>query len=168
MNVKGETPYFKIHGFNRMKCTPNSLTSESGITPDSISIAVENLVLKRNSLSFSYKLFRTSEEYLKPPYKLFVVAYLNLGVMSRKVHKDSLHFRSTDVNIEETEFTNANINFLDTLSYVDIPELNKLYFFIAAVKNFPEKNSFEWSSSFVKSFDVASLGNKWYEGIELK
>lgn len=168
MKVNGKTPYFKIHGYNRMKCTVDSLTKETGITPVSISISVENLLLKRNTLSFSYKLFRTSDEYLKPPYKLFIVAYLNLGFMSRKVHKDSLHFLTTDIEVEDTEFTNVNITFLNTLSDVDIPALNKLYFFIAAVKTLPEINNFEWSSSFVKAFDVSSLGNKWFDSIEIK
>ena len=168
LDVKGDTPYFKIHGYNRTKCTHNSLTDKNGITPDSINLSVENLILKRNILSFSYKLYRTTEDYLKPPYRLFVAAYLNIGAMSQKLNNDSFHFQSVEINKEDSDLIDVNINFLEALSDVDIPELKKLYFFIAAVKYIPENNKYEYSSSFVKSFDISAFEKDWYTTTELK
>lgn len=166
LNIKGDTPYFKIHGFNRTKCNHNSLTDKNGITPDNITLNVDNLVLKRNVLSFSFKLFRTSEHYLKPPYRLFVAAYLNIGPMSQKLNNDSFHFQAVEINEKDSDL--LNVNFLEALSDVDIPKFKKLYFFIAAVKYIPENNSYEYSSSFVKSFDVSDFDKDWYNSTELK
>jgi hypothetical protein len=168
VDIKGDTPYFKIHGYNRMKCTHDSLTDKNGITPDNITLTVENLFLKRNALSFSFKLYRTSDSYLKPPYRLFAVAYLNIGTMSMKLNDDSFHFKTVDINEEDSDFTNVNISFLEALSDVDIPEYKKLYFFIAAVKFIPENNNYEWSSSFFKSFDISNLSTDWSNTTELK
>ncbi|MCX6158317.1 MAG: hypothetical protein NTY74_10110 [Ignavibacteriae bacterium] len=167
IDIKGSSPYFKIHGFNRMKCTVNSLTEENGITPDSITLSVENLVFQRNSLSFDYKLYRKSEPYLQPPYKLYVAAYLTIGALSRKVRENSLHFRLTDINQEGTDFTSVSIDFLEALAEDDIPKLKNLYFFIAAVKKIPGEEKYEWSSSFGKIFDVAKFEKGWYNSIEL-
>ena len=167
IDIKGASPYFKIHGFNRMKCTPVSLTEENGITPDSITLSVENLAFQRNTLSFEYKLFRKSESYLQPPYKLYAVAYLTIGTLSKKVRKDSLHFRTADIEEEGADFTHASIDFLEALAEKDIPKLKNLYFFIAAVKKIPPEDKYEWSSSFGKIFDVSKLEKGWYNNIEL-
>jgi hypothetical protein len=168
IDIKGKAPYFKIHGYNRTKGTPTSLTEKNGITPDSITLSVENLVFKKNTLSFDYKLFRKSESYLKPPYKLYAVAYLTIGTLSKKVRDDSLHFRTADIEEEGTDFTHASIDFLEALAEEDIPKLRNLYFFIAAVKKIQGEDKYEWSSSFGKIFDVSKLEKGWYNSFEIK
>lgn len=168
LQVKGSSAYFKIHGFNRMKCVVDSLTEDNGITPSGINIGVEDLSLNKNTLSFKYKLFRTYEGYLELPYKLFVAAYLNIEPMSLKEHDCVSHFRVIEVENESEGYTEINVDFIESLSENDIPDLNKLYFFIAAVKKIPGRSAYEWSSSFTKSFDVSNLEKGWYKSIELK
>lgn len=168
MDIKGKSPYFKMFGWNRNKSANNSLTENNGITPDSISLSVDSLTLNKSTLSFKYKLFRTSNSYLKLPYQLYVVAYLNIGEMSQKLHDDVSLLQIVNVEKETEEFTQVEVKFLDTLSDDSIPKYKKLYFFIAAVKKIPEKNKYEWSASYFKVFDIANLKKGWYNSVEIK
>ena len=168
LQVNGSSAYFKIRSFNGIKCNVDSLTESNGITPDGIKIAVEDLSLNKNTLSFKYKLYRTYEGYLVLPYQLFVAAYLNIEPMSLKAHNCISHFRVQDIAEESNDYTEIKFDFLESLAFDDIPELNKLYFFIAAVKKIPGRTGYEWSSSFVKSFDVSDFEKGWFNTTVLK
>lgn len=168
INIKGSSAYFKLHGFNRMRCSVDSLTQDNGITPSGINIGVEDLSLNKNTLSFKYKLFRTYEGYMELPYKLFVVAYLNIEPLSQKEHNYVSHFRSLEIAEESVDYNPVKVEFMESLADKDIPELKKLYFFIAAVKKIPGRSAYEWTSSCSKSFDVSDIDKGWYNTIEIK
>ncbi|MFZ4591183.1 MAG: hypothetical protein ACOYN6_09315 [Ignavibacteria bacterium] len=168
INIKGSSAYFKLHGFNRMRCSVDSLTQDNGITPSGINIGVEDISLNTNILSFKYKLFRTYEGYMELPYKLFIVAYLNIEPLSQKEHNYVSHFRSLEIAEESEDYNQVKVEFMESLADKDIPELKKLYFFIAAVKKIPGRSAYEWSSSFVKSFDISTFEKGWYNSFELK
>ena len=168
LQMKGSTAYFKLLAFNRMKCTFDSLTNDNGITPPGINISVEDISLIKNSLSFKYKLFRTYEGFIELPYKLFIVAYLNVEPMSQKEHSCVSHFRSLDVSEESDDYTDVNVDFMESLASDDIPDMKKLYLFIAAVKKIPGRTAYEWSSSFMKSFDISTYEKGWFNSTTLK
>jgi len=168
MTVNGDSTYFKLHGWNRTKCTVDSLTEKNGITPEGIPISVESLSLNKNTLSFKFKLLRTYKDYLLPPYQLYIVVYLNLGAMSKESHSDSSHLKIIDINIDSEDYTEVTLDFMDSLADSDIPDLNKLYFFIAAIKRVPGRVGFEWSSSFVKFFFITQLTKDWYNSTNIK
>jgi hypothetical protein len=168
MNIKGSSAYFKLHGFNRMRCTFDSLTQDNGITPIGININVEDLSLNKNTLSFKYKLFRTYEGYMELPYKLFIVAYINIEPLSQKEHNYVSHFRSLDIQVESEDYNHVKVEFMESLADNDIPEMKKLYFMVAAVKKIPGRIAYEWSSSFVKSFDISTFEKGWYNSFEIK
>lgn len=168
MTVTGQSAYFKIHGWNRTKCSVDSLTEKNGITPEGIPISVESLTLNKNTLSFKFKLLRTYKDYLLAPYQLYVVAYLNLGAMSKESHSDFSHLKIVDISDDNDDYIDVSFDFMDSLAMNDIPNLNKLYFFIAAVKRVPGRVGFEWSSSFVKEFFVTQLKKEWYNSTRIE
>jgi hypothetical protein len=165
--VTGSSPYFKLHSFNKQKCNTDSLTQYNGITPDGINIDVKSLSLNKCTFSCKYKLYRTYDGYLELPYKIFVVAYLNIEPMSLKKHNCASHFRFVDITEESEDYTDIKLDFLESIAKNDIPEMKKIYFFVSAVKKIPGKTAYEWSSSFVKSLDISDFESGWYKSTEL-
>ena len=67
VDIKGNTPYFKIHGFNRMKCTVNSLTENNGITPDGIILTAE-----KDTVMVEYAMHGISNKIFVSKYQLYL------------------------------------------------------------------------------------------------
>ncbi|MFA5012220.1 MAG: hypothetical protein WC644_09760 [Ignavibacteria bacterium] len=165
-NVKGSSPYFKVHSYNRTKCTHKGLTEKNVITPDSIPISVENLVMRKDTLSFSFKLFRKNNDYLSAPFSLFICAMLTNGIIPSNIDGVYADFLYKDITEEISEYTEVQITFNSRLSEFEIPNFKELYIFIAAAKKIDD--SFEWSSTYTKMFDISAFNNKWYLDSEIK
>ena len=165
-NVKGISPYFKVHSYNRTKCTHESLTEQNAITPIGIPIVVENIMLNKNKFSFKYKLYRKFDDYLSTPYSLYVYTFLNDGAIKSDMGGAYEEFKIVEIRDENSEFTEVEVNLPDRLNEIEIPLFNYLYFFIAAVKK--TNGDYEWSSTFTKLFDISSFGKKWYIDNEIK
>ena len=158
--VKGISPYFKVHSYNRTKCTHEYLTEQNAITPNGIPITVENTMLNKNILSFKYKLYRKFDDYLSAPYSLSVCTFISNGVIKSDLSGVDGDLKIIEVTDESPEFTEIELTILDRIIELDIPMFNYLHFFIAAVKKTNE--GYEWSSTFTKMFDISGFGNKWY------
>lgn len=159
-NVKGISPYFKVHSYNRTKCTHEYLTEQNAITPDGIPITVEDTMLVKNKLSFKFKLYRKFDDYLSTPYSLYVCTFISDGVIKSDLGGVDEELKIIEVTDENPEFTEVELNVTNRIIELDIPEFNYLHFFIAAVKK--TNDEYEWSSTFTKMFDISGFQNKWY------
>ena len=164
--VKGSSPYFKVHSYNRTRCTHKGLTENNVITPDSIPISVENLILRKDTLSFSFKLYRKNNDYLASPFSLYICSLITKGGIPSDLSGVYEDFYIVNIAEEISEYTDVNVNINKRLSDIEIPNSKFLYIFIAAVKKLD--GSFEWSSTFTKMFDISAFNNKWYLDSEIK
>lgn len=164
--VKGSSPYFKVHSYNRTRCTHKGLTENNVVTPDSIPISVENLILRKDTLSFRFKLYRKNTDYLSAPFSIFICAMLTNGIIPSDLSGVYEDFYIVNIAEEISEYTDVHVAITNRLSEIEIPNSKLLYIFIAAVKKL--EGSFEWSSTFTKMFDISSFNNKWYLDSEIK
>lgn len=157
MKVKGTSAYFKMHGYNRMRTDRDGLTEFNSITPGGIHIDVNSLVLTKNNISFKFKLSRKFDDYLIPPYNLFVYAYINYGLSSKGIRSIDSFLEIIPVNAEDDGYTEINSKIFNGTSPKHFLQYNNLFIFIAAVKKVKSKEGYEWSSSFFKEFDLKEI-----------
>lgn len=84
--------------------------------------------MQKDTLSFSFKLYRSDDDYLSAPFTLFIYVLLTNGVIQS--HLSGVYGDLIKINIPvvNQEYTDVQTVFKERLWEIEIPNFKDLYF----------------------------------------
>jgi len=145
--LKGENYYGRIFSANRKAVNPSGLTLYNTITPESIYMKINSLVLDDDYFSLDYEIQRKVECSLQHPFHAVSVLFLCNPHNSKR--KPSVSFLSFEILVSEQFADKPNIV---TFKFNDsdketISEFQKGIIYLAFISNDLSPKSVEWTTT---------------------